>query len=259
MTPPPLRFLLLQVRDPGDPMGPHEVAAFRRALRPLPARIDVFDLLDRSLRAKDLVGADFVLMGGSGAYSAAVGGPWLETAMESLRTVHGSGVPAFASCWGFQAMARAMGGRVVHDRATAEVGTHELTLTDAGLADPLFAALGPTFDAQMGHEDRVETLPARATLLASSAKVENQAYRFDDAPVYCTQFHPELDAKGLFSRFAAYPRYVAEVAGMTTEELSAKVRDAPAAAQLVRRFVEMHLDLGPATATTPRGPSGPAP
>ena len=250
----------MQVRDPGDPMGPHEVAAFDRALRPLSARIDVFDLLGRPLRKGDLAGADFVLLGGSGAYSAALGGPWLEMAMDSLRAVHGSGVPAFASCWGFQAMARAMGGRVVHDRATAEVGTHQLTLTDAGRADPLFGVLGPAFDAQMGHEDRVETLPARATLLASSAKVENQAYRFDDAPVYCTQFHPELDAKGLFSRFAAYPRYVADVAGMTMEELSAKVRETPAAAQLVRRFVEMHLGPGRRRPPpTPRGPSEPAP
>lgn len=255
----PIRFLLLQVRDAGDPMGPHEVAAFHRALRPLPARIDVFDLLARPLREGDLAGADFVLMGGSGAYSAALGGPWLEMAMDSLRAVHDSGVPAFASCWGFQAMARAMGGRVVHDRATAEVGTHQLTLTDAGRADPLFGVLGPVFDAQMGHEDRVETLPAHATLLASSAKVENQAYRFDDAPVYCTQFHPELDAKGLFSRFAAYPRYVADVAGMTMEELSAKVRETPAAAQLVRRFVEMHVGPGRHPTPTPRGPSEPAP
>ena len=239
-----MRFLLLQVRDPDDPMGSHEIASFERALRPLPARIDVFDLLSRPLRQQDLQRADFVLMGGSGAYSAAAGGPWFDTAMESLRTVHASGVPAFASCWGFQGMAVAMGGEVIRDLGRAEVGTHRLTITDAGGADPLFGYLAPSCNVQMGHEDLVETLPKNAALLASSAKVENHAYRFDDAPVYCTQFHPELDAAGLLSRFAAYPRYVAEVAGTTVEELSSRVAETPRASQLVRRFVEMHLGRG---------------
>lgn len=235
-----LRFLLLQLRNPDDPMAPHEITAFERAIHPLAARIKVFDLLAGPLRRKQLEEADFVLMGGSGDYSAASGGPWLDMAMDSLRTVHASGVPAFASCWGFQGMARAMGGRVVHDRSRAEVGTHALTLTAEGLADPLFGYLGREFKAQMGHEDMVETLPPRTTLLASSAKVKNQAYRFDDAPVYCTQFHPELDADGLFRRFAAYPRYAEYVAGVTLAELAASVEATPQVGQLVRRFVEMH-------------------
>ncbi len=222
-------------------MGPHEIDSFRRALRPLPARIDVFDLLGGPLRERDLERCDFVLMGGSGAYSAAAGGPWFDTAMESLRTVHASGVPAFASCWGFQGMAAAMGGTVVHDMDRAEVGTHELALTKAGRDDPLFGYLAPSCKVQIGHEDLVEELPRNATLLASSAKVENHAYRFDDAPVYCTQFHPELDAAGLLARFSAYPRYVEEVAGTTVEELSEQVEDTPRAAELVRRFAEMHL------------------
>ena len=224
-------------------MGPHEIDSFRRALHPLPARIDVFDLLGRPLRRRELARTDFVLMGGSGAYSAATRGPWFDAAIESLRTVHASGVPAFASCWGFQGMAAAMGGRVIHDRGRAEVGTHRLVLTSAGRADPLFGYLAPSCRVQMGHEDLVETLPKNATLLGSSAKVENHAYRFDDAPIYCTQFHPELDAAGLLSRFAAYPRYVAEVAGSTVEELSRRLKDAPRSSQLVRRFVEMHLGV----------------
>lgn len=230
-------------------MGPHEIASFRRALHPLPARIHVFDLLGGPLGRRELARADFVLMGGSGAYSAATGGPWFDVAMDSLRTVHASGVPAFASCWGFQGMAVAMGGSVVRDVGRAEVGTHRLVLTSAGRADPLFGYLAPSCRVQMGHEDLVERLPKNATLLGSSAKVENHAYRFDDAPVYCTQFHPELDAAGLLSRFAAYPRYVAEVAGTTVEELAKEIEEAPRASQLVRRFVEMHLGSQPPGAT----------
>ena len=237
----PLRCLLLQVRDPGDPMGPHEITSFLRVLQPLVVDISVFDLLGRSLVRRDLADVDFVLMGGSGDYSAASTDPWLERALDSLREVHASGVPSFASCWGFQGMAAAMGGEVINDRGRAELGTHDLVLTPAGRADPLFRSLGSAFKAQLGHEDLVETLPPRTTLLASSARVPNQAYRFDDAPIYCTQFHPELDVAGIHTRFAAYPRYVEVVAGATLDEVSSGMQETPLANGLIRRFVDLHV------------------
>lgn len=216
----------------------HEVSSFERSLAPLPAEIAGFDLLGGRLRRTDLDGIDLVLLGGSGAYSAAVGGPWFATAMDSLRTVHASGVPAFASCWGFQAMAVAMGGRAVQDRSRAEVGTHRVFLTPAAGDDPVFGSLPSSFAAQMGHEDLVEELPLRTTLLASSRAVVNQAYRFEDAPIYCTQFHPELDSAGLLARLSTYPRYAAEVLGVSSQAIVDRLEDTPEANRLVRLFVE---------------------
>lgn len=237
----PLRCLLLQVRDPDDPMSGHETASFERSLAPRAVRIEIFDLLERLLAPEDLEDVDLVLMGGSGAYSAAKGGPWFPTALDSLRNVHASGVPAFASCWGFQAMAVAMGGEVVNDRSRAEIGTHSLRLTPAGRSDPVFGHLETEFKAQMGHEDLVRTLPPNTTLLASSARVANQAYRFDGAPVYCTQFHPELDVDGILSRLSAYPRYLTEISGQTYEEIVAALEDTPGATRLLTRFVEVFV------------------
>ena len=233
--------MLLQVRDPADPMRSHEIDSFRRVLSPFDADIAIFDLLTRSLASRDLGRVDLVLMGGSGDYSATSRDPWLDRALDSLREVHASGVPAFASCWGFQGMAAAMGGEVVQDRSRAEVGTHELVLTPAGAADPVFGILASPFKAQLGHEDLVETLPPRTALLASSATVANQAYRFEDAPIYCTQFHPELDMAGLYARFAAYPRYLEEVAGTTLAALASRLEETPGANGLIRRFAELHL------------------
>ncbi|MCY3547585.1 MAG: type 1 glutamine amidotransferase [Gemmatimonadetes bacterium] len=216
----------------------HEVSSFERSLAPLRAEIEVFDLLGGRLRRADLAGIEVVLLGGSGAYSAAIGGPWFATAMDSLRTVHASGVPAFASCWGFQAMAVAMGGRAVQDRSRAEVGTHRVFLTPAAGDDPIFGSLPSSFPAQMGHEDLVEELPPRTTLLASSDAVVNQAYRFEDAPIYCTQFHPELDSAGLLARLSTYPRYASEVLGVPSQAIADRVEDTPEANRLVRLFVE---------------------
>ena len=235
----PLQHLLLQVRNPDDPMREHEVGVFARALNCRPQRIAVFDLLASSITARELNRFDMVLLGGSGHYSAVAEGPWLDRALDSLRLVHAAGKPKFASCWGFEALARAMGGRVVHDLSRAEVGTHTLFLTHAGRADPVFGPLGETFIAQMGHEDCVDVLPPGATLLASSARLANQAYRFDGLPIYCTQFHPELNRHDMLLRVRSYPVYIEKIAGIRFEQFEQSLRDTPATEALLQRFVKL--------------------
>ena len=92
-------------------------------------RSKLFDLLGAPVPAEKLRDADMLLLGGSGHYSAAGEGEWLERALDCMREIHRLAKPTFASCWGFQAMARAMGGRCVHDLPNAEVGTIEVELT----------------------------------------------------------------------------------------------------------------------------------
>ncbi len=236
----PLTFLLFQVRNPEDPMRENEVLAFARALHTTPDRIRVVDLL-RGAEPSDLHAVDVVLFGGSGEYSATADAPWLDAALELMRDIHQQAQPTFASCWGFQAMARALGGRVVHDPQRAELGTRTVHLTQAGLADPVFGPLGPRFFAQMGHEDRVERLPADAVCLAYSDRVPFQAYRFADRPIYCTQFHPELTRDDLIARVRAYPQYVKRIAGVSLEEFCRTTQETRAAATLLPRFVRWAL------------------
>ena len=236
-----LRFLLLQLRNPGDPMRRNEVDAFARVLECSPERIDIFDLLTEPMTEERMRGADMLLLGGSGHYSAAGEGEWLERALDSMRLIHATAMPTFASCWGFQAMARAMGGRVVHDLSRAEVGTHHLRLTAAGKSDPVFAPLGETFLGQMGHEDSVDELPRNVTLLASTDRVTNQAYRFDDAPIYCTQFHPELSHGDLLIRITNYPEYITRIAGLPVERFPEMVAETTPSEGILKRFVQMHF------------------
>ena len=219
-------------------MRQHEVESFARVLGVEPRRIGVFDLLREKLDGKGARTFDLLLLGGSGDYSVAGESRWLEGALETLRRVHDSGTPVFASCWGFQAFARAMGGRVVNDPARGELGTCELTLTDAGMEDPVFGPLGRRFRAQAGHEDVVAELPPHSTLLASSALVENQAYRFDDAPIYGTQFHPELLAADLELRLRAYPRYLEELSGLPPDQFFESLEETPETQGVLSRFAE---------------------
>jgi GMP synthase (glutamine-hydrolysing) len=238
-------------------MRAQEVRCFARMLECDLSDIDVFDLLATALPAEKLQSADMILLGGSGHYSAAddlsepgcghtraarVGPrPWLERALDALRDIHRIAKPTFASCWGFQAMARALGGRCVKDLPNAEVGTIELMLTEAGRADPLFDELPPVFAAQAGHEDRVVELPPDAVLLASSPRVAEQAFRFAGRPIYCTQFHPELDCAAMLERLVAYPEYMARIARVPYDEFVQNLRETPEANALLRRFVTMFI------------------
>ncbi len=233
----PVRFLLFQVRNPDDPMREHEVQCFSRSLRCDRDQIRVFDLLSGVPDESELGEADVVLLGGSGDYSVARGGPWLPAALEAMRRLHETSKPTFASCWGFQAMARAMGGEVVTDRSRAEVGTHWLELTPEGKSDPVFGPLGDRFQVQIGHEDIVTRLPEGATLLASSAGIENEAFRFDDRPIYCTQFHPELGREDLVARIRAYPEYLPLTGSATLDEFEEATPHIPETQAILDRFL----------------------
>jgi len=134
-----------------------------------------------------------------------------------------------------------LGGEVVTDKSRSELGSIEVFLTEAGRSDPLFAPLGERFLAPMGHQDCVTRLPPQARLLASSEKVENQAFCIPGKPIYCTQFHPELDRTALLQRVRAYPRYVHEISGKSIEEFAETCQPTPETDQLLARFVEqMH-------------------
>ena len=232
-----LRFLLLQVRNADDPMRDHERLAFARALAIQPDDCDTVDLLSTRPSSTQLDTSDVVLLGGSGDYSATGEGEWLDRSLDVLRELVQRNQPAFACCWGFQAMARAMGGTVVNNPDTAEVGTHQLFVTQAGRNDPVFGSLGQSFPAQMGHEDCVSVLPRGTTLLAFSERNTHQAFRVDDAPIYCTQFHPELTRTDLHQRVKAYPQYIERITGQTPGEFIATLEETPGAEALLQRFV----------------------
>lgn len=234
-----LRFLLLQMRNADDPMKPQEVDCFARALQCPRDAIDVFDLLAGSPPEGILKRVDVVLLGGSGHYSVAVRGPWWPAAMETMQWLYHHNKATFASCWGFQAMAQALGGRVVTDRQRAELGSLPVRLTEAGQQDPVFGILPRTFLALHGHQDVVDVLPPGATLLAVTDKTPHQAFTFPGKPIYCTQFHPELDRKSYLQRLDTYPEYVERILGISLDEFAASVRETPHANQLLVRFLEV--------------------
>jgi GMP synthase (glutamine-hydrolysing) len=147
--------------------------------------------------------------------------------------------PFFGACYGIGIVGRAVGG-TVDTRYGEDVSAPVITLTDAGVEDPLFGVLPRDFEAFVGHKEAVHSLPRRAVVLASSPLCPVQAFRIG-RHVYATQFHPELDAQGIQTRIETYrhhgyfaPEEVDELKAMAD---SSHVEFPPL---LVRRFIELH-------------------
>lgn len=219
-------------------MRAQEVSCFARALECRPDAIATHDLLTGGPGRDELDQCDLVLIGGSGEYSVADEGDWLDRALAGLREIAELRKPMFASCWGFQAISRALGGTCIHDLPNAELGTIEMTLTGAGREDPLFGALPWKFRGHAGHEDHVTQLPPGAVLLASSERVANQAFKLEGAPIYCTQFHPELQRQTFLERIANYPRYIEQIAGVPAQQFAQSCTETPEANALLKRFAQ---------------------
>jgi GMP synthase (glutamine-hydrolysing) len=224
LAPPPdpdladVRVVLLQARS--EPaIQQQEVECFAERSRIRPAQIRAVSVLDGGLGADVLDGADALMIGGAGAYDAYRDYDWMPSLLGLVQRVVERGLPTFGSCWGHQIIARALGGEVRHDAQRAEMGTLEVRLTDAGTRDALFSRLPRTFLANQGHHDRVTRLPAGAVELAVSSSQPHQAFRLGDAPIFGTQFHPELDAARERERLVFYRDYYPE--GGSDEEFAA--------------------------------------
>jgi GMP synthase (glutamine-hydrolysing) len=131
-------------------------------------------------------------------------------------------------------------GATISKKFGEPVGGIDITLTEAGMCDPLLSDLPRTFRVLGGHKEACETVPVGAVLLASSATCPVQMFRLGDN-VYATQFHPEGDAEGFIVRIEIYQHH-GYFPSETAETLKEQVRHemTPHAQEILRRFVERY-------------------
>lgn len=130
------------------------------------------------IKAKD---PQAIVLSGGPASVYADGAPSLDPALFDLD------VPVFGICYGFQAMAQALGGTVEHT-GTSEYGRTELHVAGGDL----HAELPETQPVWMSHGDAVTAAPDGFDVIASSAGApvagfENRARRLAGV-----QYHPEV-------------------------------------------------------------------
>lgn len=201
-----VRVLLVQARNTRG-IERQEQTCFLERCRLRREQLATLNVVREPIEPDVLDGFDALMIGGAGEHSARDTPAWMPPLLDTIRAAADRALPTFGSCWGHQLIARAFGGRVVHDPDRAELGSGEVELTDAGQADPLFARFPRRFTVNMGHHDRVAELPPGAVELAFNASQRYQAFRLADAPVYGTQFHSELDAARERERLIAYRSY----------------------------------------------------
>lgn len=234
-----LRVLLIQVRDTPAAVE-QERLCFLRRCRIGEHQMRVHNVLDEPLiRPSVLAGADAVMIGGAGAHSVTQNYPFMRPLREVVERAIESGLPLFGSCWGHQFLAQQLGGRVIEDRTTAEVGTFEIERTAAGRADPLTAGLPDRFAVQLGHNDRVAGRVPGTVVLARSERCAYQLFRLADKPVYGSQFHSEMTAEDMRVRVRMYKDvYLSE--DDPVEAFESRLRPSPAADRLLDRFLDLY-------------------
>lgn len=200
-----LNISMISLREPKDFMVEHELGCFKKAMGVNKIKVvnAIVDPLDKHLLDEDLL-----IFGGSGAFSVLDKHDWIKKFLDFLLVVAESNTLAWASCFGFQGLALAMGGKVVNDEKRQKLGSFEVYLTEEGKKDSVFKVLPERFHAQFGHHDHVVSIPKSIVNLAYSDHGEYQAFYVKGSNFWGAQFHPELNNERTWQRWEHYkPHY----------------------------------------------------
>lgn len=123
-----------------------------------------------------------VILSGGPASVYADGAPQVDPALFS------TGISVFGICYGFQAMAVALGG-VAEQTGESEFGRTEVHVRQTGT---LLSGLGKSGSVWMSHGDAVTAAPAGFTTLASSVGAPVAAFENPAHKLAGVQWHPEV-------------------------------------------------------------------
>src|SRR6201987_1537924 len=168
--------------------------------------IHPWDMSDAAVRA--FASRGVILSGGPRSVTEAA-------APRAPAAVFELGVPVLGICYGMQAMAQQLGGRVT-PASEREFGYAEVTVTgDSRLLDHLEDRRSPAgravLDAWMSHGDRVDALPPGFTVTATTATIPFAAMSDERRRFYGVQFHPEVTHTPQGTRLLE--RFVREICG----------------------------------------------
>ena len=137
----------------------------------------VADILERKPAA--------IILSGGPSSVYAEGAPSLDPALLE------AGVPVLGICYGFQAMAQALGGTVAKT-GQREYGATDATVTAEGTDSALFGDIPEQLKVWMSHGDAVTQAPEGFQILASSTAAPIAAFGDAQRKLYGVQWHPEV-------------------------------------------------------------------
>ncbi len=138
------------------------------------------------------------------------------------------GVPILGICYGMQAMAEQLGGKVENvgksefGYASVRARGHTELLRD--IQDHVTAEGHGMLDVWMSHGDRVAELPPGVKLMASTDSAPIAGMADETRHIYGLQFHPEVTHT--LQGTAIYARFLHQICGCGSEWTSANIIDA---------------------------------
>jgi GMP synthase (glutamine-hydrolysing) len=237
-----LKILLMQIRN-DDVTRLEELGEFVRYSGLAPEQFTVLDVFERpSFASTCMEGYDALFVGGSSDASVLEPDqyPFVEDAKRLLVYCLDQRIPVFASCFGFQVVVEALGGKVILDREQMEIGSFAVDLTPSAQEDLLLHDTPSPFWAICGHQERAASLPQGAIHLASTELCPYHAFKMEDKPFYAFQFHPEVDKQDLVARITRYKdRYLNDEEML--QNILSDIHDTPESNELIRKFVDRIL------------------
>lgn len=234
-----LRILLIQARHDNVTIL-EELKEFARFSRLGERQFDLFNVFRTPFFDPDVVDQyDAVFIGGSSDASVCQpeNYPFVKDCGRLLAYCIDQEIPVFASCFGFQIVTVACGGKVITDTAQQEMGIFPVHLTPEADHDPLLHDLPNPFWVVSGHKDRAVQLPTGFTNLAFSELCPFHLLRIDGKPFYGTQFHPEMNHEDFVSRITRYrDRYDLEEDDIA--HISISHHDTPESNALIGHFID---------------------
>lgn len=168
------------------PKDGEKFTRFMRSVRP-DWQMSVYQVESGEFPA-DLTAFDGLLITGSPA-SIHDDFAWIPTLKNLIVEAFAAGQPIFGACFGHQAIADALGGKVGYNPDGWVFGAVEV----ANLEKPVWAnELDDSFILYAAHKEQVETLPEGAVAIAAGPGCRYAGYSIGDK-LYTTQYHPEIE------------------------------------------------------------------
>jgi GMP synthase (glutamine-hydrolysing) len=123
-----------------------------------------------------------IILSGGPASVYVSGAPRIDSKVFNL------GIPVFGICYGFQAMAQALGGEVKKNDVSEFGRTH----FSADTTSKLFAGLESNFDVWMSHGDSVIAAPSSFATIGRTENTPVAAFESENGEFAGVQFHPEV-------------------------------------------------------------------
>ena len=236
-----LKILLLQIRET-EQVKKEELESFARYSKLDVDQFDVLNVFDQPEFGTDVARAYDALFVG-GASEANVMEPETYTfvpfAERLLLQCIEDETPVFASCFGFQLAAQALGRKIIDDKENYEMGTIPISLTEHAESDPVFRGVSDGFLAVSVHQQKAMSPPNGCVELAYT-EICCHAFRVEDKPFWAFQFHPEVDLDILIERLTYYKEKYTDDDGHLAEVLE-NAQPTPESNHLIGAFVDRVL------------------